>query len=200
MAVAEKIDILTIPQAARYCSVDRVTMWRWVKSGHLQVSLTLGGHHRILKKDLESLLRSKGMYPLVRKFFPKKKILIVDDDSMVRKALAKTLSDRRYEIREAADGFEAGMQVMLFEPDLLILDLVMPAMDGIEVCKRIKQNSATAHMKTVVLTGYDTEENRRQILKAGADAFLVKPVDKDTLLRHVTNLLNKKKRATHTTL
>ena len=65
-----KKDILTIPEAANYCAVDRVTMWRWVKSGLLKVSVTPGRHHRILREDLESFLISNEMYPWLLKVSP----------------------------------------------------------------------------------------------------------------------------------
>ena len=184
-------DILTIPEAAKYCAVDRTTMWRWIKSGNLQVSVTPGGHHRILKQDLESFLVDKGMYPLARKHFPKNKILVVDDDPIIQKALPKVLLAHNYETCMASDGFEAGIKIMQFKPDLVILDLIMPGMDGFEVCGILKGDPTTSHIKILILTGYDTSENRNQIMEAGADDILSKPAETDTLLQHIENLLGK---------
>ena len=78
-------EIFTVPQAAKYCAIGRVTLWKYVKSGELKASLTPGGHYRILKKDLEDFARKKGMYPLAS-YHPqmKNKILIVDDDDQIR--------------------------------------------------------------------------------------------------------------------
>ena len=89
----------------------------------------------------------------------------------------------------ASDGFEAGVKVMGFRPGLVILDLFMPGMDGFEVCKRIKENSSVSGIKILAITGYDTEENRERILRAGADGYLAKPVERSALVQHTEGLL-----------
>ncbi|MFH1953425.1 MAG: response regulator [Pseudomonadota bacterium] len=183
-------EMFSIPQAARYCAVSRGTLWKRVKSGELKASLTPGGHYRILKKDLEAFVFEKGMYPLANYQPSEKKILIVDDDPEIRKLFAKMLSDHQYDAKTASDGFEAGVKVAQFKPGLIILDLLMAGMDGFEVCRRIKENPATSHIKILAITGYDTEENRDRIMKGGADGYLTKPVEKRVLLEHVGSLLN----------
>jgi len=82
----------------------------------------------------------------------------------------------------ASDGFAAGIQVAEFKPGFIILDLLMPGMDGFEVCKRIKGNPETSHIKILAVTGYDTTENRDRIMAEGADAYMTKPFDLNTLL------------------
>ena len=111
-----------------------------------------------------------------------KKVLIVDDDPLIQKMLTKALSAQKYETAVASDGFEAGIQVAEFRPGLIILDLLMPGMDGFEVCKRIKGNPETSHIKILAVTGYDTTENRDRIMAEGADAYMTKPFDLNTLL------------------
>ena len=187
-------DILTIPEAARFCAVDRVTLWRWVKSGGLKVSVTPGGHHRILKEDMESFLIDSGMYPLATRNYPRNRILIVDDDPMIQKTFNQTLSFYKYETETAGDGFEAGIKTVQFKPDLIILDLIMPEMDGFEVCRYLKNDPTTSDVKILILTGYDTEKNREKIMEAGADDLLSKPVEVDILIRHIEVLLGRKKR------
>ena len=184
-------DFLTIPEAAKFCAVDRITLWRWVKAGYLEASVTLGGHHRIQKEDLESFLVDNGMYPLAKKYFLKDKILIVDDDLSLRKVLAEALSANKYQTEVAKDGFEAGIKVMQFKPDLLILDLIMPGMDGFEVCELIKKDPTLSHIKILILTGYPTDENIERVTELNVDGFLGKPVNAATLLRHVKDLLEK---------
>lgn len=195
-----KKDYLTIPQAAGICSVGRTTMWRWVKSGYLKTSVTLGGQHRIQKAELESVLTEKGGYSLPasdiapqlqfsEKTPSRRKILIVDDDPDVCKVMAQLLSFQDYEVAVASDGFGAGAKVMDFKPDLLVLDLIMPGMDGFEVCSRIKENPRTSEIRVLAVTGYDTEENRARIMKAGADGYLAKPVENERLFQEVAGLL-----------
>jgi len=185
-------DMYTVGQAAKYCAVSRKTLFRRVKSGEIKASRTPGGHYRILKKDLESYVLEKGMYPLANNLSLSKKILIVDDDPLIQKLLTKILQAHKYETEMAVDGFEAGAKVFKFKPGLVILDLIMPGMDGFEVCRRIKEDPDTSHIKILALTGYDTKENREKIMKAGADGYMAKPVERDVLLRHVEDFLSNK--------
>lgn len=183
-----KNDLYTIPQAADICSVGRTTMWRWVKSGELKASPTPGGHHKIRKEDLKSFILGRMQHLSISDFSEEKKILIVDDEPKVQKYLNKMLSSNGYRIELASDGFEAGIKTIQFKPDLMILDLFMPGMDGFEVCKQIKKNSNTSHIKVLAYTGHDTKENRNKIMQAGADGYLGKPVGKSTLLQSLKDL------------
>ena len=187
--MAVKKDIFTIPQAAQYCSIHRVTLWRWVKSGELKSFHTPGGHFRILKEDLESFMREKGMLFPSHKYSNKKKILIVDDDKDIHELINRILSSNGYRVEVASDGFEAGTNILRFKPDLMILDLFMPGMDGFQVCKRIKTDPNASHIKILAITGFDTDENRKRILQAGADGYLAKPMKKRTLLQKIEKIL-----------
>ena len=182
-------EIFSIPQAAKYCAVSRWTLMKCVNSGELRASRTPDGHYRILKEDLEDFIIKKKMYPLVHKRSSNIRILIVDDDLKVQKLLTVMLSSDRYETETASSGFEAGSKVVRFKPDLIILDLIMPEMSGFEVCRQIKKDPETSHIKILVLTGYDSKENRDRIMEAGADDYMVKPMGKDVLLQHVEDLL-----------
>ena len=182
----------TIGQAADYCSINRGTLLRYVKSGELKASRTPGGHNRILKKDLDAFILEKEMYPLAHNRSSSNKILIVDDDYQIQHILTKMLSRDGYETEVASDGFEAGSKVTKFKPGLIILDLIMPEMNGFEVCKKIKGDPDTSHIKVLAITGYDTEENKERIMTAGADGYLTKPLEKKTLFQNIENLLSQK--------
>ncbi len=182
--------LYTIGKAAEYCSLGKETLRRHIKSGDLTASRTPGGHYRVLKKDLEAFVLEKGMYPLTNNRSQSRKILIVDDDLQIQAMLTKILSDQKYETEVASSGFEAGAKVVKFKPGLIILDLIMPEMDGFEVCRQIKENPDTSHIKILAITGYDTEENREKIMEAGADAYMAKPMMRDVLLRRVEDLLS----------
>jgi excisionase family DNA binding protein len=185
-----KNNLCTIPQAAKICSVCRTTMWRWVKSGKLEAFLTPGGQFKIREGDLKSFIQKRMKHLPVAEFSQGKKILIVDDDPAIQKLLNKMLSFNGYRRETASDGFEAGTKIMQFKPDLIILDLFMPGMDGFEVCKQIKENSNTSHIKILVYTGFDSKENKEQIMRAGADGYMVKPVGKSVLLKNVKDLIS----------
>lgn len=183
-------NFFTIPQAAKFCSISRVTLWRWVKSGKLKAFLTPGGQYKIRKDDLVSFIRGEMGHLPGNEFSQETKILIVDDDPQVQKLFKKMLSRNGYSIEVASDGFEAGVKTVQFKPDLIILDLIMPGMDGFEVCRQIKQNANTSHIKIIACTGYDTKENKDRIMQAGADGYLVKPVEKSALFQKIKGLLS----------
>ena len=193
-----KKEYYTIPEAAKRCAVGRTTMWRWVKSGKVKAVATPGGQHRIWKSDLQSLLSRLGSRATpepgkVAHENPSLKspvrILVVDDDASLRKMLSRTLQQHGFQTDVAADGFEAGVKLVQFNPDLVLLDLYMPGMDGFEVCKRIKENPSTSRINVLAITGYDTEENRARIMAAGADSYLIKPLESRLLLQKVEMLL-----------
>lgn len=185
-----KREIYTVGQAAEYCSLSRGTVWRYIKSGDLRASQTPGGHFRILRRDLDAFVAEKGMSPLVRNL-SLRRILIVDDDRQMLDLVPRILSHAGYEIETASSGFEAGAKVATFRPGLIILDLLMPEMSGFELCRLIKEDPKTSHIKVLaVVTGFDTKEHRERIMKAGADGYMAKPLSREGLLRHVKGLFN----------
>jgi excisionase family DNA binding protein len=185
-------EILSIPQAAKRSAVSRWTLMKCVNSGELKASRTPGGHYRIRKEDLDDFAIKKKMYPVTHNRSLNNRILIVDDDPKIQEFLTVILSSKQYLSETASSGFEAGAKVVKFKPSLIILDLIMPEMSGFEVCRQIKKNPETSYIKILVLTGNDSKQNRKRILEAGADDYLIKPVEKNILLSHVGHLLGMK--------
>lgn len=183
-------EIFTIPQAARVCSLSNVTIWKSVKSGDLKASMTPGGQFRIHKADFEDFMRRKKMHPVANYEPEKDKILVVDDDPQVQNMLIAMLSFKGFRVEVAGNGFEAGIKVMSFKPALIILDLFMPGINGFEVCKRIKGDRRTSHIKILAITGYHTPENQARIMAKGADDYLPKPLKVETLFQTMNALLN----------
>jgi excisionase family DNA binding protein len=181
--------VLTVPQAADFCAVERMTMWRWVKAGHIDAFVTPGGHYRILREDLLSFLDEKGAKQEMYAILPNKKILVVDDEESVCKILKKLFERELYEVEIALNGFEAGIKILKFKPEIIILDLNMPGMNGFEVCKMIKSNPVMSHIKVMVFTGFDTEENMEKAINAGVDGFLQKSVPRHILLDVVSKII-----------
>jgi len=183
--------LLTTGDVARYCQVSPVTVFRWIKNGKLKAYTTPGGHHRIRQSDFRDFLISNGM-PIDEAFFSgrtRKRILIVDDEPNVLTVMARALEKGPYELETALDGFEAGMKLSDFRPDLLILDLMMPRVNGFEVCELIRSTSNYQHMKILIVTGYASEENITRALEAGADDYLKKPLNIHELQQKVEALL-----------
>ncbi len=135
---------------------------------------------------LTEIRQGEGRADLV----PAPRVLVVDDDEDVRRGLAFALgTGRGWDVRTAADGFEAGYQVARFRPHLVLLDLAMPGMDGFTVCRRLRELAEGRDLKIVILTGYGGKENGERSLLYGADLFLRKPVDLDRLLAYLDELL-----------
>jgi excisionase family DNA binding protein len=190
------MEILTVSQAGKYCKVSPKTIINWIDGGYIKAYKTVGGHRRIKKEDLDQFLKDKGMpLPEEAKVEEKKKILVVDDDRIIVETIVQSLEEDEYgyEMISASDGFEAGLQVSHFKPDLLILDIMMPDINGYEVCQKIKSNPDTKDIKIIVLSAYLDDEAFRQMKEKGADACFSKPLPLEQLKYEVANLLGLKK-------
>ncbi len=190
------MEILTVSQAGKYCRVSPKTIINWVEAGHLKAYKTVGGHRRIKQEDLDQFLRDKGMpLPEEPKGEERKKILVVDDDKIIVETIVQSLEEDEYgyEMISASDGFEAGLQVSHFKPDLLILDIMMPDINGYEVCQKIKSNPETKDIKIIVLSAYLNDEAFKQMKEYGADACFSKPLPLEQLKYEVAKLLGLKK-------
>ncbi len=181
-------NIMSVTEVSKICGVTRATIWRWIKAGQLKAATTAGGHHRILSNDLQSFMERKKM-PVRFRGRNKKRILIVDDDDSIRKFFSRILDREDIEPAYAADGFDAGLKTVQFEPDLVILDLFMPEMNGFAVCQNIKEGKDTANIKVIAISGYDTKENIKRIYQCGADDFCPKPLNKQIIINAIDNLL-----------
>jgi excisionase family DNA binding protein len=188
-------DTLTVFTASKYCNVSSKTIINWVEAGHIKAYRTVGGHRRIKKADLEAFMRNQGIpIPEEQENGTRKKILVVDDDMIIVESIVQALEEDEfdYEVISASDGFEAGLQVNHFKPDLLILDIMMPDIKGYEVCKKIKDNEETKHTKIIVLSAYLDDEKFARMKKNGADVCFSKPLPLHQLKEEVAKLLELK--------
>ena len=132
------------------------------------------------------------LFPTAKRRHPAK-ILVVDDEPRVRRMLIKTLAkDRAYNVQEAADGIEALIKIGIEQPDLLILDIMMPKMDWLEVCKAIKNSSKLSDMDTIIITGLPDDPKLKKIADLGFTDICPKPFDREELLARVHRILTAK--------
>jgi excisionase family DNA binding protein len=185
-------EVLTVFQASKYCNVSSKTIINWVESEHISAYKTVGGHRRIKRADLIEFMKKQGIpIPETDPSSERKKILVVDDDAIIVETIVQALEEdeNNYEVISASDGFEAGLQVEHFKPDLLILDIMMPDTKGYEVCEKIKSNDETKNTKIVVLSAYLDEEKFKKMKEYGADACFSKPLPLPQLKEEVIHLL-----------
>ena len=117
------------------------------------------------------------------------KVLVVDDEPNVLRSLAQYLTIEDFTVETASNGMEALEKVESFHPELILLDVMMPGMDGFEVCRRLKDGANTRHIPVVMVTALDGRQDRINGLEAGADDFLAKPLDDVMLFARVRSLM-----------
>src|SRR6202011_5932747 len=117
------------------------------------------------------------------------RILIADDNPQGVELLEAYLGDTEYAIRTAADGEETLHQVQQWQPDLILLDIMMPKISGFEVCKRLRADPTTRDIAVLMITALDQPSDVDRAVEAGTDDFLTKPINKSELLLRVRSLL-----------
>ena len=179
---------------ARYCGVSVVHVNRWIKQGKLKAYRYPRGKYKITEKDFSEFL-DKNNIPIIKSFFSKKdnkKIIIGEDNKDFAQVLKKLIEDQipNVEIEIAHDGFEVLFRIGDIKPDLLILDIRMPNLDGLEVCSQIKSTSELAKTRIIAMTAHESVYKEEMVLKKGADAFLVKPFKGSQLLKKIKEILD----------
>ena len=174
-------------QAAEICNTSFMSVNRWIHAGILKSYRTPGGHHRIRKDDLIDFMKENNI-PILDEIIQKRyKVLIVDDDPNICDLLAQGLrsSQNNFDVTTAHNGFEAGSLLAQIIPDVVLLDLMMPGIDGFKVCKLIKSNPKTKHCKVVIVTGHGNDDNVEKAMAAGADRVLFKPVNIEKIVEEI---------------
>ncbi|MBS3735072.1 MAG: response regulator [Phycisphaerae bacterium] len=169
---------------AQMLHVDPGSVANWIDQDLLKAYRTPGGHRRVAVDDLVAFLHEHRM-PIPRELSPGPvRVLVVDDEPGVTQLIHRAIetSHDDYEITEAHDGFRAGTVLATLRPNVVILDLRMPGMDGYEVCRLIKSQDSTCHADVIAVTAYASPENQQRILGCGARACLSKPLDMTELL------------------
>jgi excisionase family DNA binding protein len=180
---------MTTGEVAKYCAVSHLTVVNWIRAGKLMASRTPGGHNRIRREDLLQFF-VEHKFPVPPELAQdRKRILVVDDERPLAEVMAQTLQEDGYQVSVAFDGYEAGLKMATLKPDLLVLDLIMPGLDGFSICERVKANPDGHQTKILVMTGFVQEGNVAKAFECGADLCLEKPFQLKTLRDMVARLL-----------
>ncbi len=177
--------LLTSHEVGSLLQISPSAVNKWVEAGHLHAFRTPGGHRRIRVGDLLTFLDSKK-YPVPRalRSAHRRRLLIVDDDVLQLKALARALKSHgeTIEVQTVNNGIDALVLVGAWKPHLVVLDVFMPELDGLEVCRRLHANPETAGVGIVVATGQLSREIETTALAAGARLAMQKPLDLKQLI------------------
>src|SRR5438094_5924089 len=179
--------IYTTHDISRLLQVNPRSVINWIEQNLLPSYRTPGGHRRVRRDDLLAFLRKHQIPTPASLVEGKFRILIVEDEEEVV-TLLNTYLQRQggYEVSSASNGINALIEVGRTKPDLLILDVMIPGVDGVEVCRRIKTDSAN---KTAIIVISSTAESENNVLQAGADVFMPMPLDLEKLSAEARRLL-----------
>jgi excisionase family DNA binding protein len=170
-------ELLSPAEVAKMMGVSPITVRSWVNRGWLAATTTPGGHRRFTRQDVLALAsQQRSQQPVGRRPL---RLLVVDDDQQFRGYLLELLGELLPDaaVEAAADGFEAGVKVVEFLPDIVLLDQSMPGLDGASVCRRIRGVPQLAAIRVIGITGHLDRRVEQEMLAAGAECVLHKPLE-----------------------
>jgi excisionase family DNA binding protein len=185
-APASEPDWLTLGQAAKYLGVAQSTIRKWSDQGRVPAFYTPGGHRRYRRGDLDNFLNRSGPGGAVQQG---PLVLIVDDDPRVREYVRVNLEMEGYGVREAGSAEEGLAVLEEVSPDLILLDVMMPEVDGWEMLRRVQERHGVGAIPVVMFSGKVEEQNAAEATARGAQGFLGKPFDPQQLIEHAKQLL-----------
>ncbi len=183
--------VFTTGEAAKICKVSQQTIIRCFDNGSLKGFRVPGSRFRRIPRDqLYAFMKDNGI-PTDALESGKRKVLIVDDDEELMDLLSDVFAkDGRFDIRTANNGFEAGMSVKEFRPDLVVLDVMLPDINGKEVCQRIRSDDSLEAVNIICISGMVEQDKVAELKAAGANDFMHKPFNVDRLLDRACDLLD----------
>ncbi len=183
---------LTTGEIADLCHVHLRTVLQWIHDGKLKAYRTPGNHSRVAVDDFIAFLRQYNM-PIPEHLAGRsanRKLLIVDDDANMVNSIKRFFKkESGFEIDVAYDGFEAGIKLLLFKPEIVVLDMKMPGMNGYEVAQKIRRSANCERTKIIGVSAYFEEGDKEKLAKIGVDYCFDKPFNSQDLIDKAKELL-----------
>lgn len=183
--------VFTTGEVADVCKVSQQTVIRCFDSGRLQGFRVPGSRFRRIPRDsLITFMKTNGI-PLDHLESGKKRVLVVDDDEAIIEMFTELLErDGRFEIKTATTGYDAGLITEQFKPDVMLLDFKLPDINGNVVCRTIRSNPKFEQMKIIIISGVADPDEVNELLASGADEFIRKPFDINSVIERISDLVN----------
>jgi len=185
---------LTTREVASYFSVTPAAVAKWIRADLIRAYRTPGGHYRVDVEEFDRFLREHSMpqWGDSGRSSSSRRVLIADDEVTMVMAISEALKAEieGVEIETAQDGYEACLKAGAFRPQVIVLDLLMPNMNGFEACQALRRAESARSAKVIAITGYPEDGNLERIVECGADCCLVKPFDIDELVEKVKRFLH----------
>ncbi|HET6426945.1 MAG TPA: response regulator [Phycisphaerae bacterium] len=190
MASLRHKSVFTTGEAADICGLSQQTIIRCFDNGQLGGFRVPGSKFRRIPRAALIKFMQQHDIPLNVLESTRIKVLVVDDDPAIVEMLVDGMTaDGRFEIRTAATGFEAGVEANRFRPDLLVLDYMLPDINGNVVCRTIRQSEELSQTRILIISGVINQPEIDQLLGAGADDFIRKPFRIDQVIERIVELV-----------
>jgi len=171
-------DLFTTGEAAEICRVSQQTIIRCFDAGRLEGFRVPGSRFRRIPRQSLVKFMQENKIPLDAIESGKRKVLIVDDDAEIVELIVDVLRrDGRFETETASSGYEAGIATQRFRPELILLDYMLPDVNGNVVCQTIRKNPEFENIRIIIVSGVVKQDEIAQLLKSGAQDFIRKPFD-----------------------
>ncbi len=183
--------VFTTGEAAEICKVSQQTIIRCFDSGRLNGFRVPGSRfRRIPRIELLRFMKANDI-PTDALESTKKRVLVVDDDEQIIELFLDVLSrDDRFEVKSARTGYDAGMLTERFRPHILLLDYLLPDVNGNLVCDRIRSNPELNGTKIIIISGVVNQDEIDTLLRSGADDFVKKPFNIEKLIERMSQMLD----------
>ncbi len=185
--------VFTTGDVAEICKLSQQTVIRCFDNGRLRGYRVPGSRFRRIPRDaLIQFMKEHGI-PLDQLESGKTRVLVVDDDPAIVEMLVELLErDGRFEVQTAATGFDAGLRTREFRPDVLVLDYLLPDINGNAVCRSIRSDNSLKDVRIIIVSGVIDREHVDKLLEDGADDFIQKPFSIEQLVNRIVELVHQR--------
>ncbi len=183
-------DLYTTGEAADICRISQQTIIRCFDAGRLDGFRVPGSKFRRIPRQSLVKFMKENKIPLDAMESGKRKVLVVDDDAEIVELIVDVLSrDGRFETQTASSGYEAGIATERFRPEVILLDYMLPDVNGNVVCQAIRKNPEFENIRIIIVSGVVKQDEIAQLLKSGAEDFIRKPFNITELTDKITSVL-----------